>query len=87
MFMPTDAAAPGMRQLAGELRRMGTALVHRRARRGVRATRLPTLPPDQPEADAICLIQSFYAMAVRLAQHLDIDVDRPRHLSKVTSTL
>ena len=26
MFMPTDAAAPGMRQLAGELRRMGTAL-------------------------------------------------------------
>jgi hypothetical protein len=26
-------------------------------------------------------------MAVEVAQHLDIDVDRPRHLSKVTSTL
>jgi glucosamine--fructose-6-phosphate aminotransferase (isomerizing) len=86
MFMPTDAAAPGMRQLADELRRMGTALFV--AEHGeVGATRLPTLPPDQPETDAICLIQSFYAMAVEVAQHLDIDVDRPRHLSKVTSTL
>ena len=86
MFMPTDAAAPGMRQLAGELRRMGTALFV--AEHGeTSGTRLPALPPDQPEADAICLIQSFYAMAVEVAQHLDIDVDRPRHLSKVTSTL
>ena len=51
------------------------------------ATRLPALRPDQPEADAICMIQSFYAMAVQLAQHLDIDVDRPRHLNKVTSTI
>jgi glucosamine--fructose-6-phosphate aminotransferase (isomerizing) len=86
MFMPTDAAAPGMRQLAGELRGKGTALFV--AEPGVAtATRLPALPPDQPEADAICLIQSFYAMAVQLATRLDIDVDRPRHLSKVTSTL
>jgi glucosamine--fructose-6-phosphate aminotransferase (isomerizing) len=86
MFMPTDAAAPGMRELARELRRMGTALFI--AEHGeANVARLPTLPPDQPEADAICLIQSFYAMAVEVAQHLDIDVDRPRHLSKVTSTL
>jgi glucosamine--fructose-6-phosphate aminotransferase (isomerizing) len=86
MFMPTDAAAPGMRELARELRRMGTALFI--AEHGeANVARLPTLPPDQPEADAICLIQSFYAMAVGVAQHLDIDVDRPRHLSKVTSTL
>ncbi len=86
MFMPTDAAAPGMRQLAGELRRMGTALFI--AEHGeVGPNRLPTLPPDQPETDAICLIQSFYALAVDVAQHLDIDVDKPRHLSKVTSTL
>ena len=86
MFMPTDAAAPGMRQLAGELRRMGTALfIAEHGETGV--TRLPALRPDQPEADAICLIQSFYAMAVQLAQHLDIDVDRPRHLNKVTSTI
>ena len=46
----------------------------------------PRSPPDQPEADAICMIQSFYGMAVQLAQHLEIDIDRPPHLRKVTST-
>ena len=65
---------------------MGTALFI--AEHGeAAANRLPTLPPDQPETDAICLIQSFYALAVDVAQKLDIDVDKPRHLSKVTSTL
>lgn len=86
MFMPNDAAAPGMRQLAADLRRMGTALFVAEPG-GSAPARLPTLQPDQPETDAICLIQSFYAMAVQLAERLDIDVDRPRHLSKVTSTL
>jgi len=86
MFMPTDAAAPGMRQLAEELRRLGSHLLI--AEPGpADASRLPTLHADQPETDAICLIQSFYALAVQLASHLDIDVDRPRHLNKVTSTL
>jgi glucosamine--fructose-6-phosphate aminotransferase (isomerizing) len=48
--------------------------------------RLPVLAPDCAETDAICLIQSFYAMAVLLAQRLGFDVDRPRHLQKVTNT-
>ena len=47
---------------------------------------LPALAPDHPETDAVCLIQSFYAMMVRLAARLDIDPDRPRHLQKVTRT-
>lgn len=86
MLMPTDAAAPGMRELASQLRRMGSSLFV--AEPGESSpTHLPTLEPDQPEADAICLIQSFYAMAVQLAQRLNVDVDRPRHLRKVTSTL
>ncbi|KWT72634.1 Glucosamine-6-phosphate deaminase [isomerizing], alternative [Hyphomicrobium sulfonivorans] len=86
MFKPTDAAAPGMDELAIKLRRMGAELFV--AEPGEKAPgRLPVLPPDQPETDAICLIQSFYAMAVELAQRLEIDVDRPRHLNKVTSTL
>jgi glucosamine--fructose-6-phosphate aminotransferase (isomerizing) len=85
MFMPTDAAAPGMRQLATNLRHMGTGLFV--AEPGdATATRLPTLAADQPEADAVCMIQSFYGMAVQLAQHLEIDIDRPPHLRKVTST-
>ena len=48
--------------------------------------RLPVLAPDCAETDAICLIQSFYAMAVLLARRLGFDVDRPRHLQKVTNT-
>ena len=54
-------------QLAADLRREEQGAVHRRAGRSA-AGRLPALAPDQPEADAICLIQSFYAMAVQLAQ-------------------
>lgn len=86
MLMPTDAAGAGMRELATELRRMGGSLFVAEPG-GTAASHLPTLEPDQPEADAICLIQSFYAMAVHLAQKLKVDVDRPRHLRKVTSTL
>jgi glutamine---fructose-6-phosphate transaminase (isomerizing) len=47
---------------------------------------LPVLRPDQPETDALCLIQSFYAMMLNLADRLDIDVDRPRNLQKITRT-
>jgi glutamine---fructose-6-phosphate transaminase (isomerizing) len=85
MFLPTDEAAHGMQQLAAELRKKGTALFIAEPGDPM-AGRLLALPADQAETDAICLIQSFYAMAVRLAEHLQIDVDRPRHLSKVTST-
>jgi glucosamine--fructose-6-phosphate aminotransferase (isomerizing) len=44
------------------------------------------LAPDHPDADAICLIQSFYAFLVRLAAARGTDVERPRHLQKVTRT-
>ena len=47
---------------------------------------LPTLAPEQADADAICLIQSFYAFLLRLAERRGADVDRPRHLQKVTRT-
>jgi glucosamine--fructose-6-phosphate aminotransferase (isomerizing) len=85
MFMPTDAAAHGMRQLATSLHEKGTALLT--AEPGVSgAGRLPVVASDHPETDAICLIQSFYAMLIRLAQRLGTDVDRPYHLRKVTRT-
>jgi glucosamine--fructose-6-phosphate aminotransferase (isomerizing) len=85
MFMPTDAAAPGMRRLAADLRAKGTALLATGA--GERAPgRLPALSSDHPETDAVCLVQSFYAMLPRLAERLGADVDRPRHLQKVTRT-
>jgi glutamine---fructose-6-phosphate transaminase (isomerizing) len=34
----------------------------------------------------VCLIQSFYKLALDLALRLGIDVDHPRHLQKVTRT-
>lgn len=85
MFMPADAALEGMQRLADDLRKKGTALFTTKQNAPLIGA-LPALPADQPEADAICLIQSFYAMAVRLADRLGIDADRPRHLSKVTRT-
>jgi glutamine---fructose-6-phosphate transaminase (isomerizing) len=85
MLMPTDAAATGMQQLALDLRDKGAAVFAAEA--GAAAPgRLPALPSDHPEADAICLIQSFYGLAVRLAERRGIDADRPRHLEKVTRT-
>jgi glutamine---fructose-6-phosphate transaminase (isomerizing) len=85
LFMPTDAAATGLRELAADLRRKGAVLfltAHNERSEGA----LPALASDQADADAMCLIQSFYALAVRLADRRGTDVDRPRHLQKVTRT-
>jgi glutamine---fructose-6-phosphate transaminase (isomerizing) len=85
LFMPTDAAAKGLGALAADLRDKGAALFV--AEPGeTRTGRLPALVADHPEADAVCLIQSFYGMAVQLAAQRGLDVDRPRHLKKVTRT-
>ena len=89
VFMPTDEAAAGLRALAADLRAKGAALFVTDANAGSQdgaSPGLPALPPDHPEADAICLVQSFYGMAVRLAALRGLDVDRPRHLEKVTRT-
>ncbi|MPZ57224.1 MAG: SIS domain-containing protein [Rhizobiales bacterium] len=85
LFMPTDAAARGLRELAADLRRKGAALFT--AEHDAQAAdRLPALRPDHPDTDAVCLIQSFYALTVRIAGRRGTDVDRPRHLQKVTRT-
>jgi glucosamine--fructose-6-phosphate aminotransferase (isomerizing) len=47
---------------------------------------LPTLPPDRAETDAICAMQSFYVMLVKLASRRGVDPDQPPHLHKVTRT-
>jgi glucosamine--fructose-6-phosphate aminotransferase (isomerizing) len=84
MFMPSDEAGPGLRALGRDLKAKGAALfaVDPENREGP----LPALAPDHPEADALCMIESFYAMAVRLAELRGKDVDHPRHLQKVTRT-
>jgi glutamine---fructose-6-phosphate transaminase (isomerizing) len=88
MFMPGDAAAEGLWRLAADLADKGAALfiVGPAANKLAGAALLPALAPDHAETDAVCLIQSFYAMIVSLAARLGIDPDRPRHLQKVTRT-
>ena len=85
IFMPTDAAASNLAELEADLRRK-RASVLTTANSGGLSGQLPILAPDHPDTDAVCLIQSLYALAIRLAQHRGIDVDQPRHLRKITRT-
>jgi glucosamine--fructose-6-phosphate aminotransferase (isomerizing) len=85
MFMPTDEAASGMPELAADLREKGAA-VFCTADGEATAARLPALSPDHPDADAVCLIQTFYTAALRLAKLRGINADQPRHLQKITRT-
>jgi glutamine---fructose-6-phosphate transaminase (isomerizing) len=84
MFTPTDTAAMGFTDLAADLRRAGARVLMT----GTDDTdaELPALTPEQADADAVCLIQSFYALLPRLAERRGANVDRPRHLQKVTRT-
>jgi glutamine---fructose-6-phosphate transaminase (isomerizing) len=87
IFAPTDKSAAGISGLAADLRRKGACVLIAepgQAERG--AGCLPALPAEQPEADAVCLIQSFYAFLVRLAERRGADIDAPPHLQKVTRT-
>lgn len=85
MFAPTDAAAQGMAQLACDLRTKGATVFITETVEGAPG-RLAALAPDHPETDAICLVQSFYSMVVRLAAARGANADQPRHLQKVTRT-
>ena len=85
MLMPTDEAARGLRELAVDLRGKGASVFV--AEHGEpEAGRLPTLAPGHADTDAVCLIQSFYLLLIRLAERRGTDVDRPRHLQKITRT-
>lgn len=85
MFTVGDETAPGLVELADNLAAKGAA-VHLAGGQAKGASPLPALSPDHPEADALCLIQSFYKLALELALGLGIDVDHPRHLQKITRT-
>jgi len=83
LFAPTDQAAQGFERLKSDLERKG-ASVFSTERQG--PAFLPTLHPDHPDADAICLIQTFYQLLLQVAERRGSNVDRPRHLQKVTTT-
>jgi glucosamine--fructose-6-phosphate aminotransferase (isomerizing) len=85
VFMPADEAAGNLAELAADLSRKhaGVMITGHRCRG---ALELPVLPPDRPETDAVCLIQTFYGLAINLAMHRGTNIDRPNHLQKVTRT-
>jgi glucosamine--fructose-6-phosphate aminotransferase (isomerizing) len=85
LFMPTDEAAAGMHELAVDLGRKSASVLMTGTGDPI-SGRLPMLESDHPDADAVCLIQSFYALVLRLAEVRGADADRPRHLRKVTRT-
>jgi glucosamine--fructose-6-phosphate aminotransferase (isomerizing) len=85
IFMPNDAARPGLQEFVQRLRMVGT-IPWVSEPGSVAPGRLPTLVSDQPEADAICAIQSFYSMLPALAARRGVNPDMPRNLSKITRT-
>ena len=85
VFMPGDEAAGNLAELAADLSHKGATVLMTGDGCGT-ALRLPVLLPDRPETDAVCLIQTFYGLAIRLATRRGTNIDRPNHLQKVTRT-
>jgi len=85
IFMPTDEAASILAEVAADVSRKSSSVFATGIRAGT-AGLLPVLSPDHPETDALCLIQSFYRLAVRMAERRGVNVDQPRHLQKITRT-
>lgn len=85
IFMPGDKSAQPLQALAADLREK-QAMVFTTENGSPPRWYLPVLPSDCPETDAICLIQTFYSLAIHLAAHRGVNIDRPRHLKKITRT-
>ncbi len=90
IFAPTDESGAGLHELVADLCRKGARVLLAQPaitqRDLPKAVALPAPAAEQAEADAICLIQSFYAFLVGLAGRRGTDIDAPPHLQKVTRT-
>jgi glutamine---fructose-6-phosphate transaminase (isomerizing) len=84
-FSAADESVQGFADLLDDLRRKGARVLLAEPGKD-QGGRLPALPSEHPDADAICLIQSFYAFLPKLAARRGTDIERPRHLQKVTRT-
>jgi glucosamine--fructose-6-phosphate aminotransferase (isomerizing) len=85
IFMPSDSGAAPLAALATDLCRKQAAVLITGEHAGA-GLPLPVLPTDCPETDAVCLIQTFYALAIQVATHQGMNIDQPRHLQKITRT-
>ena len=79
VFGTGDEAAESLVALAQDLRQKGATVFPV-------GDELPMRAPGEADADAICQIQAFYGLLLQLAARRGGDVDRPRHLQKVTTT-
>jgi glucosamine--fructose-6-phosphate aminotransferase (isomerizing) len=90
VFAPTDQSKAGLHELVADLSRKGARVLlcepQHAAPEMPNTVVLPALAAEQAEADAICLIQSFYSLLVGLAERRGTDIDAPPHLQKVTRT-
>jgi glutamine---fructose-6-phosphate transaminase (isomerizing) len=86
IFRPGDKSAEPLSSLTTDLCRKRAAVFITGHEAVPDAVQLPALQPDHPETDAVCLIQSFYGLAIHLATHRGMNVDQPRNLKKVTRT-
>ena len=85
VLMPADASGAILAELVADLRRKSASVLVAENGSG-KSGQLPILAFDHPDTDAVCLIQSLYALAIRLAQRRGVDIDQPRHLRKITRT-
>jgi glucosamine--fructose-6-phosphate aminotransferase (isomerizing) len=85
MLMPNDDARYELSRLAKNLAHK-SRLVFVTGDAVGDAKQLPALRPEHAETDAVCLIQTFYPFAARLADRLGLDAGQPRHLQKITRT-
>jgi glucosamine--fructose-6-phosphate aminotransferase (isomerizing) len=84
IFVSTDEGGASLRELAADLRQKRAVLLMADMQPDLGPRSGPV--PDHPDADAVCLIQSFYEFAVRLAERRGVGHEHPRHLQKVTRT-
>ncbi|WP_367846838.1 SIS domain-containing protein [Rhodoferax sp. WC2427] len=85
IFAPRGPAQPGLVALAAAMRQRGAhVLLAAPANVPSRDLTLATAPHE--DLDPITAIQSFYLLVEAVARARGQDPDKPRHLSKVTST-
>ena len=84
-LMLDDAAREGLTRVVADLRAKGARVLAV----GPAATppALPGLPPDHPLCDALPIVAGFYGGLDALARARGRDIERPRHLRKVTETI
>lgn len=85
-FIPEDAAAPSLVQMATALHERG-ALVFSATAAAVPGPRLPIVSTGHALTDPIAIGLSFYRFVEAVAVARGYNPDQPRHLKKVTETV